>query len=87
VVLHWTSRFRRRIIREPPFGSDGIPKLYEWQAVLARHPPGVRPIVWEAAIYDAALLFGLDKLRAKRKIEGGKIDLNSSFLFKDTIDR
>jgi hypothetical protein len=26
--------------------------------MLAQRPPGVPPIVWEAAIYDAALLFG-----------------------------
>ena len=58
--------------------------------MLAQRPPGVPPIVWEAAIYDAALLFGLDKLRAKRKIEGGKIDLNPSLLkdiFNDRLNR
>jgi hypothetical protein len=48
-----------RIVKEPPFGSDGVPPRYEtaWQALLSQCPP-VRPVVWEAAIYDAAFLFG-----------------------------
>jgi hypothetical protein len=47
------------IIREPPFGSDGVPLRYRaaWQTLLAQCPHGMRTIVWEAAIYDTALLF------------------------------
>jgi hypothetical protein len=49
-----------RIVREPPFGSDGVPERYRaaWQALLAQCPPSVTPYVWEAAIYDGADLFG-----------------------------
>ena len=49
-----------RIICEPPFGSDGIPPRYAvgWDRLLSRCPPGVRPIEWQAAICDAADLFG-----------------------------
>jgi hypothetical protein len=49
-----------RIICEPPFGSDGIPPRYAvgWDALLSRCPPGVRPVEWQAAICDAADLFG-----------------------------
>jgi hypothetical protein len=59
-----------RIVREPPFGSDGVPARYTsaWEALLAQCPPSVATVVWESAIYDAADLFGfwgaeLDRLR------------------------
>jgi hypothetical protein len=56
----WWPKPYPAIRRELPFGSDGVPARYSaaWQAVLARCPPSVTPFVWEAAIYDAALLFG-----------------------------
>lgn len=59
-----------RIVRGPPFGSDGVPARYTsaWEALLAQCPPSVATVVWEAAIYDSADLFGfwgaeLDRLR------------------------
>jgi hypothetical protein len=50
-----------RIVREPPFGSDGVPSRYltAWHDLLAQCPPGVKPLIWEATIYDAASLFGM----------------------------
>ncbi len=47
-------------MRESPFGSGKVPERYlaAWQALLAQCPPSAKPIVWEAAIYDAATLFG-----------------------------
>ena len=49
-----------RIRYDPPFGSDHVPQRYEaaWRALLAQCPPAVDPFTWEAAIYDAAILFG-----------------------------
>jgi hypothetical protein len=49
-----------RITRQPPFGSDRMPAQYAqaWQAMLDQCPPGVKPFQWEAAIFDAAALFG-----------------------------
>jgi hypothetical protein len=49
-----------RIRCEPPFGCDHVPARYRhaWDALLSQCPPAVTPIVWQAAIFDAALLFG-----------------------------
>jgi len=54
------SQAHPAIRRELPFGSDSVPARYQaaWQAMLTQCPSGVTPFVWEAAIYDAALLFG-----------------------------
>jgi hypothetical protein len=58
-VAAWWPKPYPDIRREPPFGSDDVPARFRsaWQALLAQCPPAVRPFVWEAAIYDAALLF------------------------------
>ena len=55
-----TSRPHPRIVREPPFGSDAAPARYRaaWDGLLSQCPPRVKPAVWEAAIFDAATLFG-----------------------------
>jgi hypothetical protein len=60
VAPSWWPKPHPAIRRELPFGSDNVPARYEaaWQALLPQCPPGVTPFVWEAAIYDAALLFG-----------------------------
>jgi hypothetical protein len=49
-----------RIVFEPPFGADQVPDRFiaAWQALLSQCPIGLALFVWEAAKYDAALLFG-----------------------------
>jgi hypothetical protein len=56
----WWPKKHPAIRREPPFGLDHVPSRFQaaWEALLAQCPPSVAPFVWEAAIYDAALLFG-----------------------------
>jgi hypothetical protein len=51
-----------QIMKETPFGSDGVPTRYlaAWQALLSQCPVvGVRVIEWEMAIYDSAALFAI----------------------------
>ena len=47
-------------MKEPPFGSDGIPPRYlrAWNDLLSQCPAGVNAAVCETAIYDSAALFG-----------------------------
>jgi hypothetical protein len=49
-----------RIRCEPPFGCGHVPARYRpaWEALLSQCPPALTPIVWQAAIFDAATLFG-----------------------------
>jgi hypothetical protein len=49
-----------KITGTPPFGADHVPSRYEaaWQALLAGCPPRATPLFWQAAIFDAAILFG-----------------------------
>jgi hypothetical protein len=57
----WWPEPHPRIVREPPFGSDGAPpERYRaaWNVLLAQCPAGMAPPVWETAMYDAARLFG-----------------------------
>jgi hypothetical protein len=57
----WWPKPHLRIVREPPFGSDGAPpERYRaaWGGLLAQCPSGMAPFVWETAMYDAARLFG-----------------------------
>ena len=51
--------FRPPIVRVPPFGCDTVPERFRaaWEAILGQCPTGVRPIIWQAAISDAADLF------------------------------
>src|SRR5262249_54153051 len=55
------------IVKVPPFGCDTVPERFNaaWEAMLAQCPPGVRPIVWQAATTDAADLFGYWGLQLK----------------------
>jgi hypothetical protein len=52
--------FRPPILQEPPFGLDQVPDRYRaaWEAFLTQCPAGGTPHVWQAAIFDAATLFG-----------------------------
>jgi hypothetical protein len=52
--------FWPRIVRVAPFGCDTMPDRFKsaWEAFTARCPTGVRPILWQAAVTDAADLFG-----------------------------
>jgi hypothetical protein len=52
--------FWPRIVRVAPFGCDTMPDRFKsaWKAFTARCPTGVRPILWQAAVTDAADLFG-----------------------------
>jgi hypothetical protein len=57
----WWPQPHPRIVREPPFGSDGAPpERYRaaWAGLLAQCPAGMTPSVWETAMYDTARLFG-----------------------------
>jgi hypothetical protein len=56
----WWPEPHPRIVREPPFGSGGVPARYRaaWDGLLAQCPAGMAPSVWETAMYDAARLFG-----------------------------
>jgi hypothetical protein len=56
----WWPKPHPRIVKEPPFGSDGVPARYRaaWDVLLAQCPAEMEPFVWETAMYDAARLFG-----------------------------
>jgi hypothetical protein len=56
----WWPEPHPRIVREPPFGSGGVPARCRaaWDGLLAQCPAGMAPSVWETAMYDAARLFG-----------------------------
>ena len=60
IHLAWWPLPHPKITMEAPFGLDRPPaQLREaWLAIVAERPLEVGPMAWEAAMYDAALLFG-----------------------------
>jgi hypothetical protein len=56
----WWPKPHPDIVREPPFGSDGVPPRYRAarDVLLPQCPSGMAPFVWETAMHDTARLFG-----------------------------